>query len=147
MVQFLVIFNPNSGPGINTLSDPNFIRELPKLNSYSNVVTIGYVLTEWATRDINDVYDDVDTYASFATTPNPNNNGTFALNGIFFDQTPNGYTAAAVTFMQTIDTYVKAESGFGSLSFVSSLIKMFSCELDCSQSRDDSSQRILFCRG
>lgn len=118
MVKFLVIFNPNSGPGVNTLSDPNFIHELPRLNSYSNVVTIGYVLTEWATRDITEVFDDVDTYASFATTPNPNNNGTFKLNGIFFDQAPNQYTAAAVQFMQTIDAYVKGHSGFGPLSFV-----------------------------
>jgi Spherulation-specific family 4 len=123
-VQFLVIVNPDSGPGVNTLSDPNFIREIPRLNSYSNVVTIGYVLTEWATRDITDVFDDVDTYASFATTPNPNNDGTFGLNGIFFDQAPNGYTTAAVQFMQTIDAYVKGHSGFGHLSFVKSLIKM-----------------------
>jgi Spherulation-specific family 4 len=122
-VEFLVVINPDSGPGNNTLSDPNYIRELPRLNSKSNVRTIGYVHTGWASRDINTVFKDVSSYASWANN-NTNSNITysntnpFGLNGIFFDQTPNSYTDAIGTYMAQIDSFVKNHTGFGNLNFV-----------------------------
>lgn len=119
LVQFLVIVNPNSGPGSNnTLNDPNFVREIPRLNSYPNVRTIGYVRTGWTTRNMSLVLDDVATYASWESTPNPYHNGTFALNGIFYDEAPNNYTDAGQQYMNTIDAYVKNNTNFGSLKLV-----------------------------
>ena len=81
-LSFTVIVNPDSGPGTNTLSDPNYARELPKLNSRKNVQTIGYVRTTWATRNISDVLQDVSTYSSWAE----NKTADYQVHGIFYDE-------------------------------------------------------------
>ena len=113
-VQFLVIINPNSGPGNNSIMDPNFARELPKLNAKSNVHTIGYVRTGWATRDRRVVLDEVSNYASWAN----NNTADYELHGIFFDETPNNYSVQGEDYMKNIDNYVKTHNGFGRVNYV-----------------------------
>ena len=66
-VQWQIIVNPNSGPGTTGYpSDPNIITGVAKLNSYSNVNTVGYVDTAHASKDVADVNAEVDTYASWA---------------------------------------------------------------------------------
>ena len=112
-VQFLIIINPDDGPGNDTLLDPNYQRELGKLNAMSNVRTIGYVPTGWTTRNITRVMDEVSTYASWA-----NNSVSFELDGIFFDETPNNYTEAGVTYMANIDNFVKTLDGFRGANYV-----------------------------
>lgn len=45
-IQWQVVVNPNSGPGTKSMpTDTNFIDGIAKLNSYPNVMTVGYVLT------------------------------------------------------------------------------------------------------
>lgn len=108
-MQFVVVINPNSGPG-NGSSSPDFERELPKLNSRPNIKTIGYVRTGWAARNITDVLDEVSTYAAW--------NASLRVNGIFFDEVPNNYTDTIGEYMNSIDQFVKAQSGFNGVNFV-----------------------------
>ena len=112
-----MVINPNSGPGNDTLSDPNYQREIPKLNAIPNVRIIGYVHIEWATRDINVVLDEVSTYASWANVVNGSDESC-ELQGIFFDETPNNYTEKGITYMQRIDEFVKASDDFGGVNYV-----------------------------
>ncbi|KAF8850517.1 hypothetical protein BDZ45DRAFT_602789, partial [Acephala macrosclerotiorum] len=60
-LNFIVIVNPNSGPeGL----DGNYTTDIPRLNGYNNVRTVGYVPTSYTNRPISLVQDDVKTYAS-----------------------------------------------------------------------------------
>jgi Spherulation-specific family 4 len=109
--QFLVVVNPNNGQGNETLSDPVYITELQKVNNRSNVITVGYVSTEYGTRNISDVFDDVDTYALYSRS-------NVTMDGIFFDQTPFVYGNESAAFMDQINNYVKQHGGFGGDNFV-----------------------------
>ena len=131
------MINPSSGPGNGSLTDPNYLREIPKLNAFPNVRTIGYVRIAWTTRDINAVLDDVSTYASWR-----NANTSLQLHGIFYDETPNNYTESGIEYMQRIDEFAKGHDGFGGVNYVkfpSSSLKLFELiRLDRSQPRLDS---------
>lgn len=113
-LPFYVIVNPNTGPGNNTLLDPNYARELPRLNSRKNVQAIGYVRTAWASRKISDVLQDVNIYSSWAD----NKTANYEVRGIFYDEAPNAYFPDTATFMNTIDRHVKNQTGFGGINFV-----------------------------
>ena len=85
-----MIINPHSGPGNSTLDDPNFQREIPKLNAIPNIRTIGYVRVGWTTQDINVVLNQVSSYASWSSV-GVGGESSFQLHGIFVDETPNNY--------------------------------------------------------
>jgi Spherulation-specific family 4 len=127
-----VIINPNSGPASDTLLDPNYQRELPKLNAKGNVRTIGYVKIGWTTRDINLVLDEVSAYASWSE----NKNADYAMNGIFYDETPNNYSADGQAYMTLINEFAKRQDGFRSTNYVSSF--SIPLTLDRTQPRLDS---------
>ncbi|CEL11148.1 hypothetical protein ASPCAL14253 [Aspergillus calidoustus] len=44
-----------------------YITGVTTLNSYANAHTVGYVRTNWADRDINDVKQDIDVYSQWAS--------------------------------------------------------------------------------
>lgn len=46
-VQFQIVVNPDSGPGAGQYPNSDYVAGLAKLNSYSNVKTIGYVHTSY----------------------------------------------------------------------------------------------------
>jgi Spherulation-specific family 4 len=128
-VQFLVVINPNSGPGNITgpgnISDDNWQREIPRINSYGNVRTIGYVKTGYGARDINNVLREVAQYGSWTSIPTNSSdiyNGTmstYGLHGIFFDETPNfDFTPEIGEYYNQIDGYVKNQTTFGGINFV-----------------------------
>jgi len=112
-LDFLVIINPDSGPGNNTLLDENYRREIPKVNEMSNALTVGYVRTNYTNRNISDVLDDVKTYASWDQVA-----ANCTLQGIFFDETPSTFNVKVGTYMAQIDGFVKQSQGFGEQKFV-----------------------------
>ena len=59
---------------------------------------------------MTDVLEEVSTYAGW--------NASLRVNGIFFDETPNNYTDTIGEYMNTIDQFVKAQSGFNGVNFV-----------------------------
>lgn len=109
-VNFTVVVNSNSGPGDSPLPDGNYTREIPRLNSYPNVRTAGYVSTSWTNRNLSSALQDINTYSSWSkniTIPG------LGVQGIFLDETPAVYTAAAVQFLNTIASAIKFQPGFG----------------------------------
>ena len=70
---------PNGPGGASCVED--YSREIPKLNSYSNVKVLGYVRTDYCRRPVEDVEEDIETYGSWEPK--------FRPSGIFFDETPN----------------------------------------------------------
>ena len=105
-LRYTIIINPSSGPGSSRVPDEHYSSQLRQLSTYSNVETVGYVRTGYATRNITDVLSEVATYAGWASTSED-----FAMHGIFFDESPHEYSATAVEFMRTASQAVKDADG------------------------------------
>lgn len=113
-LDFIVVVNPASGPG--TGPDGNYTREIPRLNAYANVRTVGYVSTDYTKRDLSLVLQDITTYSAWsenATIPG------LGMKGIFLDEAPSNYDTASAQFFDTIAAAVKSEAGLGSNPLVS----------------------------
>jgi hypothetical protein len=104
-LQFIIILNPNSGPGKSPWwPNHDYTREIPKLNAYKNVTTIGYVPIDYCRRDLKEVYTDVSDYASWRADPNLP--GCY-VDGIFFDESPQTATSDHLSFMQQVSTFAR----------------------------------------
>ncbi|KAI9927822.1 hypothetical protein ASPWEDRAFT_41943 [Aspergillus wentii DTO 134E9] len=114
-LNFTVVINPGSGPGPNALPDANYTREIPKLGSHDNVRLLGYVATTYATRNMSLVRKDIETYAAWPTN---SSNPDLAVQGIFFDETPQQYDANALAYLKDLTTLVKNTTGLGPDNFV-----------------------------
>jgi hypothetical protein len=115
-VNFTVVINPGSGPGPDSLPDANYTREIPKLAAHDNVRLLGYVHTTYATRNISLVRKDIETYAAWPTV---SSNPDLAVRGIFFDETPQQYSAHSLVYLQNLTELTRGLNGFGSDPFVS----------------------------
>ncbi|KAG4438151.1 hypothetical protein IFR05_006362 [Cadophora sp. M221] len=82
-LHFLIVVNPDSGPGDTFLPSHDYMRELPKLNAHVNVTTVGYVLIEYC----------------------------LGIEGIFLDETPNLYSSERAEYLQAVKQHIKATSG------------------------------------
>jgi spherulation-specific family 4 protein len=105
-LNFTVVINPDSGPGSTQFPNDDFASQITKLNQYTNVQTVGYVHTSYATRSVSDVLADVTTYSGWAT-----NSTGFAVNGIFFDEIPSNFTADNAAYLKKINQAVKSAPG------------------------------------
>lgn len=116
-VNFTIVINPGNGPGPDDLPDANYTRAIPTLSSYANVRLLGYVHTSYTTRNAAAVYRDIKTYAEWPTkSANPN----LAVQGIFFDETPQQYSAHSLAYLQNLTQLTKGLNGLGSNPYVSS---------------------------
>jgi hypothetical protein len=88
----------------------DYVRELPRLKTYANVHMVGYVHATYCQRQINDVFEDIQTYAAW-----PSNEASLGLGveGIFIDETVNLYSAHAKEYLDGIDAKIKAVDGIG----------------------------------
>ncbi|KAK5170098.1 uncharacterized protein LTR77_004682 [Saxophila tyrrhenica] len=108
-LRFLVILNPNSGPGAPPWwPDPGYVREIPRLNAHANVTTLGYVRIDYCKRSQGDVVDDIRAYGRWAA--DEQHPGTL-VRGIFFDETPNHYTGQAARYLEEISREVRTATG------------------------------------
>jgi hypothetical protein len=125
-VNFTVVINPGNGPGPDSLPDANYTREIPVLSSYANVRLLGYVYTSYAKRNVSAIRNDIQTYADWPTnSSNPN----LAVQGIFFDETPQQYDAQILTYLQGLTDFIKDLEGLGPDKFVSAILKTPNCYL------------------
>ncbi|RAH41110.1 spherulation-specific family 4 protein [Aspergillus brunneoviolaceus CBS 621.78] len=106
-VEFLVIINPNSGPGDIPSPDPNYAREVARLNSYPNVYLIGYIRIDYCRKPLPETLAEIDRYAHWATDERPG----LGLGGIMVDETPNHHTAERAEYLQKLHEYVKSVEG------------------------------------
>lgn len=109
-LDFQFILNVDSGPGG---SEPNsdFVTGTSKLNSYSNVMTLGYVHCSYGQASQDDVNRNTSNWAAW----NSYTGAKVSIDGIFFDETPNFEGSAGdndVAFMSAV--VEAAASAFGS---------------------------------
>lgn len=109
-LKFTVVVNPNSGPGDGPTPDENYSREIPRLNSFSNVRVVGYVSTSWTNRDLSLALRDISTYSGWASNDAVPGLG---IQGIFLDETPSAYNIKAAMYLDKIASAIKRDTGFG----------------------------------
>ena len=107
-LNFLVIINPNSGPGNDPLPSLDYIREVPKLNTYANVQTVGYIRVDWCKRPLADVCNDVQMYADWAQKHDIQG---MHVKGIFVDETPNHYSKERLQYLTALGAFTKGSHG------------------------------------
>ncbi|KAL4926991.1 spherulation-specific family 4 protein [Aspergillus undulatus] len=114
-VNYTVVVNPGSGPGPNPLPDGNYTQEIPRLTAHDNVRVLGYVATTYANRNISSVRSDIETYAAW---PSVSSNPRLAVRGIFFDETPQQYSARTHAYLEELTSIVRNAPGLGPDNFV-----------------------------
>ncbi|KAF2877806.1 Spherulation-specific family 4 [Massariosphaeria phaeospora] len=87
-VQFTVILNPCSGPCVNSTPEAPYLIEMPRLREWPNIRTLGYVATNYTNKPIDDLINEIHTYANWSSILNDTR---MAVDGIFFDETPGAY--------------------------------------------------------
>ncbi|OGM42252.1 cell surface spherulin 4-like protein [Aspergillus bombycis] len=107
-VHFLVIVNPNSGPGASPLPDANYVREVARLNRYANVVTVGYIAIDYCKKPLPEALEEVQTYATWAEDYVRTGLG---VGGIFLDETPNLSSSEAVEYLAILQDRIKSTPG------------------------------------
>ncbi len=104
--NFSVIINPASGPGEAATPGTEYTNAIRKLNEAPNVQTVGYVRTGYTERNIDDVLRDIATYSRWSQL-----DGSLAMSGIFFDETPHDYSPQQKAYLTTINQAVKDSNG------------------------------------
>ncbi|KAB8201495.1 Spherulation-specific family 4 [Aspergillus parasiticus] len=107
-LHFLVIVNPNSGPGASPLPDANYVREVARLNRYANVVTVGYIAINYCKKPLQEALEEVQTYATWADDYVRTGLG---VGGIFLDETPNLSSPEAVEYLSILQDRIKSTPG------------------------------------
>lgn len=109
-LHFIVIINPEDGPGSSSYPNDDYTPQIQQLNTYPNVRTIGYIRTGYATRDIDSVLQDVDIYSGWASY----GPAKLAMHGIFFDEVPSEYTPSNDAYLRRANQAVKQATGLQS---------------------------------
>lgn len=116
-LNFFVIINPNSGPGdAPWWPNVDYAREIPKLNAFTNVHTVGYVRSTYCNRPIDQVFQDIDTYATRKIGGKDK-----LFQGIFVDETVNIFSPEVKTYLDRVDSKIKGTQGLSGKRFVCSL--------------------------
>jgi hypothetical protein len=114
-LQFLVIINPNSGPGAAPWwPNEDYIREIPRLNALPNVTTLGYVRATYCKRPLQDVLEDIETYDRRGRE-----DIRYRVDGIFLDETVNLYSEEAKRYLDTVDRRARDLMGLAGRELVS----------------------------
>ena len=152
--NFTIVLNVNDGPGSSQYPPTDYTAAIQKLKTYSNVKTVGYVHTLYATRNITSVLADVATYAGWGAANATTNAATAGLtvSGIFFDEAPHDYSADALDYMSTINAAVKNAAGIASPKtvsiplFLSVLHAILACDFQIRLSQSHVGLRMLVAR-
>jgi hypothetical protein len=103
-VDFIIVINPASGPGTSPLPDPNYTREIVRLNGFANVRTIGYVAVDYGRKDYKQTVAEITQYASWSSQ-----NPRMAMQGIFLDESPQIADSHNTTFLDQVRANVKSQ--------------------------------------
>lgn len=105
-VKFIVIINPDDGPGNSTRPSREYANVLSALQVYPHVQTLGYIRTDRGTRDNATVRAEIAAYSGWSKFQD------LRLNGIFFDQTPYRDEGNARAYLRNISATVRNSEGF-----------------------------------
>ncbi|KAI9794227.1 MAG: hypothetical protein M1816_006153 [Peltula sp. TS41687] len=127
-LNFTIIVNPSDGPGDPPYPDDNYLKEIPRLNQYPNVRTVGYVAINYASRPIQKVLGDISVYAGWNSQKISKTDGSgtalnleagrLVVHGIFFDETPYQASAKNLEYMSRINRYVRDSVGIAEAKMV-----------------------------
>ncbi|KAK3314059.1 cell surface protein [Apodospora peruviana] len=101
-IDFLVIVNPNSGPGDGPLPGADYEREVPKLNAFRNVRTVGYIRIDYCRRPLQEVCAEVQRYANWKGLYE----GLY-VEGIFVDESPNHFSDQRQAYLKGLTEFIK----------------------------------------
>ncbi|KAG8407890.1 hypothetical protein J3458_020200 [Metarhizium acridum] len=107
-VNFLVVVNPNSGPGTDPLPGKDYVREVPRLNAFPNVRTVGYVRVDYCRKPLADTCAEIDRYARWSQHQDLPG---LHVRGIYVDETPNHYSADRAQYLDRVGRFVKSSRG------------------------------------
>jgi Spherulation-specific family 4 len=86
------------------MPDPNYTREITRLNEFPNVRTIGYVAVNYGRKSLDGAYSEVDKYSGWAEA-----NPSLAMQGIFLDESPQIADEHNNTYLEQMRHYIKAQ--------------------------------------
>ncbi|KAK4173724.1 Spherulation-specific family 4 [Triangularia setosa] len=84
-LQFIVVVNPNNGPGDGEKPDENYVSVLHQLRDLSNVRLIGYVYCSYGKRNLEEMGGDVRRYQVWECEKR---GCGVSIKGVFFDEAP-----------------------------------------------------------
>jgi hypothetical protein len=98
--------NPNSGPGLpeHPSPDASYRQQVPRLNAYRNVLTIGYIRIDYCRKPLQEALAEIARYASWSEHYETTGLG---VRGIFVDETPNHYSREKEEYLRSITSFVK----------------------------------------
>lgn len=120
---------------MGSLPDQVYLDEIPKLRSYPNIRTLGYVATHYADKPIENVLAEIDTYAKW---PKVSNITKLRVDGIFLDETPSTYDAGEYEYLQAASRAVRNATTFKD-RFVGMYLLLRSMRSRCSAKLRDAS--------
>lgn len=118
----MIVVNPNSGPGDEPLPSRDYMREVPKLNAFPNVTTVGYIAITWTRKSLDDVKKEIDQYAGWEkkALEDYETEGLY-VEGIYLDETPNHVSDNAKSYLKDLTEYIKGLEGLRGERLVSLL--------------------------
>lgn len=109
-VDFLIIVNPNSGPGADELPGRDYEREVPKLTAAPNVTCVGYVRIDYCRKPLHDTCEEIDRFAGWVTKYGSTVPG-LGMSGIYLDETPNHFSEGRKLYLEALHKYIKGKDG------------------------------------
>ncbi|KAK0701541.1 Spherulation-specific family 4-domain-containing protein [Apiosordaria backusii] len=102
--EFVVVVNPDNGPGEGERPDENYVGVLHELRGLSNIRLVGYVYCGYGRRDLGEMEVDIGKYQGWAREKLKGGCGV-EIKGIFFDEAPSG--AEHVEYMASASSSVR----------------------------------------
>lgn len=150
-VPWMVVVDPHNGPGLSGLpgdNDLNYISGVAQLNSYSNVKTIGYVRTNYATSPMDELKKNITQWHDWSNY----SGADIAVDGIFFDESIDNfsYLNEAITFARTTfgSTPITTICNFGAAApaeyySICDIVVAFESCLNCADAPQYKSQATI----
>ncbi|ETS77282.1 hypothetical protein PFICI_11156 [Pestalotiopsis fici W106-1] len=106
--NFLVVVNPNSGPGDLPLPGHDYVREVPRLNAFANVRTVGYVRIDYCRKPLRESMAEIRQFADWEVG---HNIPGLHVQGIYVDETPNHVSKERSEYLDALRLYIKHVNG------------------------------------
>ncbi|KAK0644388.1 Spherulation-specific family 4 [Cercophora newfieldiana] len=82
---FVVVVNPDNGPGSSPAPDCNYLRALLELSSLANVTILGYIFCSYGDRPLIEIEAEIRVYRDWGSPPS----GALRIDGVFVDEVPS----------------------------------------------------------
>lgn len=105
--KFLVIVNPDNGPGSNAWPSTEYLSAVKALHRHQNVQALGYIDTASGKQNQSLVRAEIARYAGWF-----NQSAEFGLHGIYFDHTPWKFDNETQLYLRNLSSAVRHAEGF-----------------------------------